>query len=86
MVVIEELAMPSAANAVTPAVGHTKHFTIHREGGEWYWTLIAANSRKVARSAHGYPDKHGCIQSARALSMAAYDATVFNAEDNAYEL
>ena len=67
--------------------GHAKHFVIQREpSGEWHWTLVAANARKVARSAHGYRDKQDCVRSARALSMAAYNADVFNAEDNTYEL
>ena len=69
-----------------PATGHVKHFTIHREQGEWHWTLSAANARKLARSAHGYQDKHDCIRSARALSMASYNASIYNAEDDAYEL
>jgi uncharacterized protein YegP (UPF0339 family) len=83
--VTKAMTMPTAALKVAP-VGHVKHFIIHRDGGEWHWTLSAANSRKVARSAHGYHDKHDCIRSARALSMAAYDASIFNAEEEAYEL
>ena len=77
--------MPTASLKAVP-VGHVKHFIIHRERDEWHWTLSAANSRKVARSAHGYHDKHDCIRSARALSMAAYDASIYNAEEDAYEL
>lgn len=66
--------------------GHAKHFVIQRDpSGEWHWTLVAANARKVARSAHGYRDKQDCVRSARGLSMAAYNADIFNAEDNAYE-
>jgi uncharacterized protein YegP (UPF0339 family) len=67
-------------------VGHVKHFVIHFERNEWHWVLSAANSRKVARSAHGYKDKYDCIRSARSLSMAAYDASIYNAEEDAYEL
>ena len=67
-------------------VGHVKHFVIHRDRDEWHWTLLAANSRKLARSAHGYHDKHDCMRSARALSMAAYDASIYNAEEDVYEL
>ena len=79
--------MPTASLKVAaPVSGHVKHFTIHRERNEWHWTLSAANSRKVARSAHGYHDKHDCIRSTRALSMAAYDAIIFNAEEDAFEL
>ncbi|GAB3355728.1 hypothetical protein GCM10027430_24000 [Lysobacter tyrosinilyticus] len=81
------MAMPTASLKVAPpTTGHVKHFTIYRESGEWHWTLSAANSRKIARSAHGYQDKHDCIRSVRALSLAAYDASVFNAEEDAYEL
>ena len=73
--------------AAPPATGHVKHFVIQRDAqGEWHWTLLAANSRRIARSAHGYHDKHDCIRSAKALSMAAYDASIFNAEDDGYEL
>lgn len=66
--------------------GHAKHFTIQRDQkGEWHWALLAANSREVARSAHGYRDKQECLRSARALSTTAYGAPVFNTEDNVYE-
>lgn len=79
--------MPTASLRSTPQVaGHVKHFTIFRERGEWHWTLSAANARKIARSAHGYHDKHDCIRSVRALSLAAYDASIFNAEEDGYEL
>jgi uncharacterized protein YegP (UPF0339 family) len=79
--------MPTASlNAMSPVTGHVKHFTIYRDSGEWHWVLSAANSRRIARSAHGYHDKYDCIRSVRALSMAAYDASIFNAEDDAYEL
>ena len=81
----EGTAMPTAPSRDAP-VGHVKHYTIYVERNEWHWTLSAANSRKVARSAHGYHDKHDCIRSARALSMAAYDASIYNAEEDAYEL
>jgi uncharacterized protein YegP (UPF0339 family) len=77
---------PASLKTASPVTGHVKHFTIYLERGEWHWTLSAANARKIARSAHGYHDKHDCIRSARALSIAAYDATIFNSEDDAYEL
>lgn len=81
------MAMPTASlKAVSPMTGHVKHFTIYRENGEWHWSLSAANSRKIARSAHGYHDKYDCLRSVRALSLAAYDASIFNAEEDAYEL
>ena len=79
------MTMPTAPSKTVP-VGHVKHFILHRDHDGWHWTLSAANSRKVARSAHGYHDKHDCIRSARALSMAAYDASIYNAEEDAYEL
>ena len=67
--------------------GHAKHFVIQREpSGEWHWILVAANARRIARSAHGYREKQECIRSARALSIAAYNADIYNAEDNAYEV
>ena len=79
--------MPTGSlKAAAPTSGHVKHFTIYLESGEWHWTLSAANSRKLARSAHGYHEKHDCIRSVRALSLAAYDASIFNAEEDAYEL
>jgi len=78
--------MTASLKAVPPTTGHVKHFTIFREKGEWHWMLSAANARKIARSAHGYHDKHDCMRSARALSMAAYNASIFNAEEDAYEL
>jgi uncharacterized protein YegP (UPF0339 family) len=78
--------MSASTAAAAPLAGHIKHFVIHRDNLEWHWTLVAANSRKIARSTHGYHDKHDCIRSARGLSMAAYDASIFNAEDDAYEL
>lgn len=81
------MTMPTASlKTASPMSGHVKHFTIYRESGEWHWTLIAANSRRIARSAHGYHDKHDCIRSVRTLSLTAYDASIFNAEDDAYEL
>ena len=79
--------MPTAPlQASPPTTGHVKHFVIFRERDQWHWMLSAANARKIARSAHGYHDKHDCIRSARALSMAAYDASIYNAEADAYEL
>lgn len=78
--------MRSASLQTVPASGHVKHFIIYREGDGWHWVLSAANSRKIARSTHGYHDKHDCIRAARALSLVAYDASIFNAEEDAYEL
>jgi len=76
----------ASLRSAPPVTGHVKHFIIYRESSEWHWTLSAANSRKIARSAHGYHDKYDCIRSVRALSLAAYDASIFNAEEDAYEL
>jgi len=71
----------------TRMTGHAKHFVIQRDPSrEWHWTLVAANARRIARSAHGYREKQECIRSARALSIAAYNADIYNADDNAYEL
>lgn len=78
--------MTASLKAVPPTTGHVKHFTIFREQDEWHWVLSAANARKIARSAHGYHDKYDCVRSARALSMASYNASIFNAEEDAYEL
>lgn len=65
--------------------GHTTHFTIFRdERQEWQRTLIAA--KKIARSTHGYHTKHDVLRSAKALSPVSYNATIFNAEDDAYEM
>ena len=67
--------------------GHTTHFAIYRdEQHEWQWTLIAANGKKIARSTHGYHTKHDVLRSAKALSLVSYNATIYNAEDNAYEM
>jgi len=75
----------ASSHSISPS-GHARHFVIYRERGEWHWFLSAAKARKVARSTHGYQDKHDCIRSARGLSMTEYNASIFNAEEDAYEL
>jgi uncharacterized protein YegP (UPF0339 family) len=33
------------------------YFILYRSGDQWYWTLYAANNKKVADGAEGYSNK-----------------------------
>ena len=51
-------------------------FRVYRDKtGEWRWTLIAANNRKIADSGEGYDNKSDCLHGID-LVKAASDAPV----------
>jgi uncharacterized protein YegP (UPF0339 family) len=33
------------------------HFVLYKSGNQWYWTLYAANNKKIADGAEGYWNK-----------------------------
>lgn len=63
-----------------------KQFVIYKDaGGEWRWTLYAANSKKIADSAEGYTSKAGCLHGARLVASISSDAGIWNGSEKKWE-
>ncbi len=58
-----------------PAINH---YQLYKDRvGEWRWTYLAANGRKIADSAEGYINKNDCLHGI-ALMKASANSPVYD--------